>query len=445
MRKNKDKSPIVTKIEMDEQTAEPVLVEVKEENLPDFTEPERTPEPPSAPKNSVGEQMVMPIYGFTTKSDEEVSKRQKLFKRLITVVFVVFIVGVLAYTAYQDFFSGETVSWAEVGQTLSANWYYILFALASLGLCFLLKGTKLSITCKAMTGKWHFKTCLETGIIGHYYNNVTPLAVGGQPFEIYHLSKHGVHGGVASSLPIATFFLNQFAFVILGAVALILLQFNTLGLPVEVTSMGFQSVVGIAAIVGLLSCLFVPLMVVVFSCIPRVGAKLVKWVMAIGAKLKIVKKPKETTYRTIKNVVHNSKCLKKLATNPLVFFMTFFLSLCEQFALSSIAFFTLKFFGLHWTDNFMLEWLQVVQLCLIIYAAVSFVPTPGNSGAADFSFYSLFAAGVAGGLVFPSMMIWRFISYYSFIVIGFIFLTVKKRQELAQKRREEKEQGFTQN
>ncbi|MBQ7924256.1 MAG: flippase-like domain-containing protein, partial [Clostridia bacterium] len=80
-------------------------------------------------------------------------------------------------------------------------------------MCFVLKGAKLSVFCKSMTGKFHFKTCFETGIIGHYYNNVTPLAVGGRPFEIYHLSKHGVRGGVATSLPIATFFLNQFAFV----------------------------------------------------------------------------------------------------------------------------------------------------------------------------------------------------------------------------------------
>ncbi len=437
MKNKKDDLPIVTKIEVDEKTAEPVLVEVSQADLPE--QPEQAEQPSSTAKaeqpidKSVGEQLSMPIYGFTRNKDEEITKRQKFFKTLITIIFVVFVVGVLAFTAYKDFFTGETVSWSAVKATISQNWYFILFALAALGLCFLFKGMKLSIMCKAMTGKWHFRTCMETGVIGHYYNNVTPLAVGGQPFEIYHLSKHGVHGGVAASLPIATFFLNQFAFVVLGAISLVFLRFNVLNLPAAVTSTSFKSVVEIAAIVGLVCCLGMPLLVVIFSLTPRVGAKLVKWVLHLGGKLKIVKKPKETTYKTIKNVVHNSKCLKKLATNPIVFIMTFVLSLFEQFSLSSIAYFTLKFFGLHWADgvttSFMIEWLQIVQLCLIIYAAVSFIPTPGNSGAADFSFYFLFSAAVSGGMVFPSMMTWRLISYYSFIIIGFIFLTIRKRQE----------------
>jgi uncharacterized protein (TIRG00374 family) len=100
---------------------------------------------------------------------------------------------------------------------------------------------------------------------------------------------------------------------------------------------------------------------------------------------------------------------------------------CEQICSCSIAFFTLKFFGFDLLNAITgLEWILVVQICFLLYSAISFIPTPGNSGAADLSFFWLFSAGLSGGFAFPAMMTWRILSYYSFIIIGFIFAKSKK-------------------
>jgi uncharacterized protein (TIRG00374 family) len=106
------------------------------------------------------------------------------------------------------------------------------------------------------------------------------------------------------------------------------------------------------------------------------------------------------------------------------------LSLIEQLALASIAYFTLRFYGWDFVNvGGFDEWVMVVQLCFIIYSAVSFIPTPGNSGAADGLFYLLFTVPLSAGLAFPAMLSWRFLSYYSYILIGFIFIRTKKRSE----------------
>ncbi len=113
------------------------------------------------------------------------------------------------------------------------------------------------------------------------------------------------------------------------------------------------------------------------------------------------------------------------------------MSFGEQLSLCSIAYFTLKFFGFDWSSRTgFTEWLQVVQLCFILYAAISFIPTPGNSGAADLSFYLLFDTGlglsgtnVYGGLAFPAMIVWRFLSFYSFIIIGFIHTAIARKRK----------------
>ncbi len=359
------------------------------------------------------------------EKNDNISKRQKFYKNLFTALFIVFVVAVLAATAYKDFFAQddkEPVSFSYVLDVLSTHWFYIIFALVALFCCYLTKALKLSVMCKATTKKFHFKTCFETGIIGHYYNNVTPLAVGGQPFEIYHLSKHGVRGGVATSLPIATFFLNQIAFVVLGIVSLSLLSLNTIFTDIAV----FE----IMAIIGLFCCIIVPMLVITFSLMPRVGAWMVVNVVKLGAKLKLVKEPKKTAYKLMKTVIQNSKCLKMVATRPLAFILLILFSFAEQAANVSIAYFTLKFFGFDVLGvNGFSEWLMVAQVCFILNAAISFIPTPGNSGAADLSFFSFFERGLAKGLAFPAMLTWRLLVFYSFIIIGFVFASLKKKSD----------------
>jgi uncharacterized protein (TIRG00374 family) len=217
----------------------------------------------------------------------------------------------------------------------------------------------------------------------------------------------------------------------MGIVSLILFQSNAIGLSSE-SLPGFTQVVYILAIIGLACCLLMPLLVIVFSLMPKTCAKLVRLVIMLGAKLRIVKNPNETIYKTIKTVYHNSKCLKKIVSNPFTFILTFMISTLEWVALCSIAYFSLKLFGFGQSSEtpFLLEWFQILVLCFILYSAISFVPTPGNSGAADLSFFLLFEMGIAQGLVFPAMVIWRSLSFYSFIVIGFLFATFKKRADL---------------
>ena len=367
------------------------------------------------------------------KEEGNVNKRQKVFKTVFTVAFIVFVAGVLFYTAYNDFFAPganrDMPEWEDFKALLQNSWQYLIYAVLCLFGGLLVKGAKLSIMCKPLTNKFHFKTCFETGIIGSYYNNITPLAVGGQPFEIYHLAKHGVHGGVAASLPIAAYITNQLAFVGLGAIAVSLFTTNALGIPSEIIGV-FPGGFTVMAIIGMICCSIMPLLVLLFCFMPRTCSKLVHFIMYLGGKLRIVKDPKSATMKTIKNVIQNADCLKKLAKKPLLLITTLIASFTEHILNASMAYFTLMAF------NFSIEgmgggmqYLQILQLCFILFLSVSFIPTPGNAGAADLSFFSLFKLGLKSGFAFPAMSIWRFFSFYSYIVIGFIFATVKKRND----------------
>lgn len=422
----------IHKIEVDDKTSEPVIVTVDPKTI-DFSD--KTIETKETEDNSVKEKVdkrQLTINSFISgPSDKTVSKRQKVLTNILRVVFVVLCAGVLVYTAINDFLNPNKTppSWDVLSGVLSQCWFYAVFALVALFFCYFLKGFKLSMLCKYMTGKFHFKTCMETGVVGHYYNCVTPLAVGGQPFEIYHLSRHGVTGGTAAALPIATFFMNQVAMVTLALLSAILYQSNALRIPDNL--LVFPTALSVLMYVGIAGCLLVPGLVVLISMFPKVGGSLIKFIIFLGAKLRIVKNKRLTTYKTLKNVVRNSYCLKKFAKNPFILIATFLVSIGEQCALCSIAYFSLRFFGFDIPNvgGFM-EWLQIGQICMMLYAAVAIFPTPGNSGLAEISFYLLFEKGITTvGLSFAAVLFWRILSFYSFVIIGFIFTTVKKNAD----------------
>ena len=443
MKKNKKNQSVgFTVIEVDENTSEPKIVELSEREYDvrisgDSPVREHAISISDENEKSVGKQIVMnKVFGFDDK--DAVTKRQKFFKRLMTWLFIVIVAGVLAWTAYNDFFSEKKQLppreyWAEI---FSTRWYYIILAILSLALCYALKATKHSLISFSLTGKWRYGVCLGTSVIGLYYNYVTPLAVGGQPFEIYNLTKNGYSGGEASSMTISAFILHQIAFVICGFVSLGLFIGNALDIPENMVA-AIPRIISIIATVGLLLAFSVPLFVILFSFNSKVGEKLVTFVFFLGKKLKIVKNPAASKTKTLKSLTTNANCLKKLATNPVVFALDFLMSFGEHLSLCSIAYFTLKFFGFDWSSRTgFTEWLQVVQLCFILYAAISFIPTPGNSGAADLSFYLLFDTGlglsgtnVYGGLAFPAMIVWRFLSFYSFIIIGFIYTAIARKRK----------------
>lgn len=427
------------KIEIDENTAEPVIVDINQKDYEKLVKlPDKSVTTLDGVKldevtiDNAGKQTVInKIVGLG--EDNSVSKRQRMLKRITSVVFILLVVGVLGYTFYNDFFaSGETISWSNILTVLSSTWFYILFALVALGFLFFFKGFKLSFLCKCLTGKFRFKICMQTAVIGHYYNNITPLAAGGQPFEIYHLSKNGINGGVGAALPISTFFMNQLAFVVLSIISLALLPKSQ---AISDVSGFLPATISVMAIIGILCCFFVPSLTIIFSIFPRLGALLIKFVIWLGSKLRVIKNPAKTKFSVLRTVINNSRCLTITLKRPYILITSFLLSVCENLANCSIAYFTLRFFGLNLhVQNGFIEWMLVVQLCFILYSAISFIPTPGNSGAADLSFYLLFKQGLnrgvnAAGTAFPALLTWRVLSYYSLILVGFIFVKANKRKE----------------
>ena len=393
---------------------------------------EASPEEEILPPAAEGEQLSIRI------PEPPLRKKKGKAHYIWTTLFILMNVAVLLFTAISDFGGSKEPpdSLTAIG-VISKNWYYIIFAVIAFAVGILLEVGKLSFMTKRTTGKGRFKLCVQTVLLGKYYDNITPLASGGQPFQIYHLSKNGVETGKATSVIISSFFLNQLTFIILCLAAVILDATGVLSCSAEIFQEGsamrtnFQ-ILRIFSYIGIALGSFLPLTVLLFFAFPRTSLGMLKGGIKVLHKLHLVKNPALTNMKGFRTIVQSSRSIKQIAKSFWTLFLSVLFSVALNCAACSVTYFTLRFFGYDIPANGIKEWLLISQLHLFISSAVSLVPTPGTSGAADLTFYGAFNELIlVPGLSFTAMITWRFLSYYSYIIIGLLtllYLSVKKKK-----------------
>ena len=80
---------------------------------------------------------------FGIEDDDKIDARKRLFKNVFTIAFIVCVIAVLAFTFYNDFFSGsskrEPFSFDKLLAIFAECWYYLIFAIIALLFSFFLK------------------------------------------------------------------------------------------------------------------------------------------------------------------------------------------------------------------------------------------------------------------------------------------------------------------
>ncbi len=347
--------------------------------------------------------------------------RKRIWKTVATVAFVAIIAAIIIYTAVKDF-SGEDVDVGRVFQLIGSRWYYLLVLLGLFFATIFLETLKLFFMIRKTTGKYKFGTAFNCAVLGKFYDYVTPLGSGGQPFQIYYLAKHGVPGGPAGAIPIGSLFLTQFTFVLCAIVCF------CVGVPVEIVPLSIQ----IVAYVGAVFYIAVPLFLVIFSFFPKAGHRVIEWGVKVLAKMKICKNPQGWIAKGNAAIDNNKKNMAIIFKSKRVLIVGTLFALLYNIAQCSLPYFALLLFPdalvkYGWTPSWEL-WFEVTRITFFIYCAITFIPTPGNSGAADGTFYGLFRQVLVtvAGASFTCMMVWRIYSYYLYLILGLIVTMIIK-------------------
>lgn len=350
------------------------------------------------------------------------NQKSKLKKTLMLIFFAVLNIGVIAATAMAEFGNSEDA--AELSE-VKINFWLLIPAM----LCFLLGITaeiyKYIIMMKELAGdkpkldnKNIRKVARRTVLLGKYYDNLTPAAVGGQPFQIYYMRKNsGLTKGTSISVPIVGMIAAQISFLILAIISFVL-GGGAINNPVLLTTAWF----------GLIFYAFWPLLIASATFFPKPTTALIKSVVKFLAKIKIIKNREQALIKVEAEVQGYVKSVKMILKTRGLFLKTIILSLCFNFMITAIPFFVLTAFG---GD---MDFWACFATSIAVMSAVCFIPTPGNTGVAEGTFYVVFSA-LSTGYIFWAMLAWRFFSYYIYIIIGLaIFLRMQLENRKEKKR-----------
>ena len=181
----------------------------------------------------------------------------------------------------------------------------------------------------------------------------------------------------------------------------------------------------LTALFGLLFYAFWPVMVAGVTFFPKPTTKVLKFLVKILAKIKIIKNRERLLKKVENETAEYVGAVKTILKTKGLFITVIIWSLIYNILIASIPYFVLTAFG----GN--VDYISCFVTTIAVMSAIYFIPTPGNSGAAEGTFFLVFSA-LSSGYVFWAMLTWRFFSYYIFIIMGpiiYFFMHLEKRKE----------------
>jgi uncharacterized protein (TIRG00374 family) len=258
-----------------------------------------------------------------------------------------------------------------------------------------------------------FFECATTSMVGFFYNALTPMQIGGQPMQVLQMRGYGVPVGSATSITLIKYMAWQFGVVFIATVGMIVLK-----KPIAELGTAVKTVVLVGYAINVLVFLFV-----------TIATLNPKWLTATGMRLLAFLKRhkfiirKDATYekavQSFERVMNDYAMAVKLMFKrklrgalPLLFF-----GFMEIACFLAVTYFIYRGFGLSEYPPY-----HVVLLQSLLSMAVSFIPIPGGAGASEGGFYLVFGSLFGQALRFPSMLLWRMLTYYLNILLGLVFI-----------------------
>lgn len=364
----------------------------------------------------------------------EAPKKKSKTRRILSTVFLVVIYAAGIYVMLQlaeSFGAGDKKTLGEIIANL--DYKFLLFAFLLFLAMLTLDVAKYSLVSKVTIGKAHVRNSAKVAFIGKYYDNITPFAVGGQPFQIYYLSKRGYTGGQSSAIILIKYFAQMFSWTI---VALVLMASNAAVL--NAIDISIAVTIKISAWVGFAVNAMPTVIVILFAIMPSLTDKIVYGVIWFGNKLHIVKDRQKTMDKAKKLVSDFKMCFGIMSKKPLALILLVLICFAEPLVTLSIPYFLVVSMA-HEAPLWSL-WFTVITLNMYAMYSVAVFPTPGNSGFFETTFSLLFSS-VAAGVLFYVTLSWRFFTYYFYIIVGLCITLFTMIRDAVKRRKDKLQKG----
>lgn len=356
----------------------------------------------------------------------KIKKKKKGLNLLYYLLNIAVIIIVLSVQLSQQPNPKESMS-----AILNINWWYILAAFGMFVIGMLLEQIRYSVLIHKATGVFRIGLSYKIAALGRYYDTITPLGTGGQPFQVLYANKYGIKAGEGISITMGKYIFFEIVYFILVSFFIFRAVFYGDSTTNFISASVGQGVVTTFMWIGyaILACLIIFMLLI--SLNRRFGAGFIVGILKLLSKIhigkfRIIKDYKKSFNKVMRTVNVWQTTTKKYSKSFWVVFVNIIGSFIFFFVNYSIPYFVFCAFA-GWRPEY---WLTIITMTVMVDLTSAFNPIPMGTGTADFSFsvlYSTLFINVLGptlgvGASIWALIIWRTLSCYIFILQGLIVI-----------------------
>ena len=282
----------------------------------------------------------------------------------------------------------------------------IAFILASNNITF--EAINLKRNFKLLGDNVKFKTCLKYAIIGFFFSSITPATTGGQPMQIYTMSKDKIkisHGVPALFAPYICYMIIAVSLSIIGFIA----NYN------YISGIRFFKYL---VYIGLLANSLITIFVIIAMFAKKLSHKFLKFIISIIEKFDD-SKAKVVNQKLLNQLDEYHKSANFIISHKFATLKTFLISFLQIVSIHSVAYFI--FWALDYHEY---SYLQMLLLQSVVFISVSAIPLPGTVGVSETGFAVMYNMLFPVTVVETSMLLSRGVSFYLLVIITGITLAI---------------------
>ena len=281
----------------------------------------------------------------------------------------------------------------------------------------ILNGYALKAECNLTRPAYSARQGIENAFVGGFFNQITPSASGGQFAQVFLFRRQGVPVTESAGVLWMNFILYQ-STMVASVFVLILLKFRTFYVKFSqffvLVLFGFA--VNAAVIVSLWALVKFPWF---YTWLTTKG-------IAIGAKLHIIKDREKALNGINEQLVRFQKEVDQLSNHKPMVVRVCLIHFVRLIMYYSIPFMSARALRFPVTA---VQYPDMLTLASFVAMVNAFIPLPGASGGTEATFLLMFSTVLGSVNVRPTMLLWRFMTYYfDMIAGGTVFLITKFRR-----------------
>ncbi len=365
-------------------------------------------------------------------------KRKKQIKISPSLVLNLFVAAITIYLIIYFVTSKDGVI-DLLSQPDSFNVLWLVIAVVVYDMNAIIDSVVTLIYLRTQYPDFRFIDAVKVAFVGIFFAAITPSSTGGQPMQLYLMSKMNVSVGFGSSCMTQKFIVYQIITVCFS-IAAIVFRFDYF----RSAFTNFWSTAFI--VLGLISQLGFTALFLLLSFSKNTTAKMINFIDKLMHKFKFIKNPDSKTSSLkceVEKFHEGNKLLyksKKLLV--LIYFLVFLQVLCimsaPYFIYLSLEMPQIAVANGQEAGSFF----DFICIQAFVLFTSNLIPLPGASGGAELAFTMYFKKFFVIGNVNkikPAILMWRFVSYYGTMIISapFSYLTKGKKEEDRRKQLEQ--------